>query len=203
MNSNSKFEVDSINKKNNDSNDNVIDNNNNFIDNNNNIIDNDNDNITNNDTTLTTNNSITSVISKEKVTDTLKNNLINEILPPKPEIFLSKSSSTELKKDDEKREIQFSESIQSQHDSLTNDLISTIQLIKRNNLNIQKQFKIDDEIISEASDLLVTNSDSMKREGKNLKTFSKSAWMNFWKMLMILLFVSFTFLFVYIFIRLT
>lgn len=129
-------------------------------------------------------------------------NLIDEILPPKPETVLSvpKFTKSEEPKHDT---LTFSEDIQSVHDSLTNDLIATVQLIKRNNLHIQKMVKEDDTIINEASGLLATNSETMHSEGKNLKSYSKKAWVSFWKMLGILMFVCFTFIFVYIFIRLT
>ena len=134
--------------------------------------------------------------------------MIDEILPEKPEMILlsvpkHSSSNTEKDKENPQESLAFSESIQSEHDNLTNELIATVQLIKRNNLHIQKMVKADDKVISEASGLLATNSDSMQREGKNLKSFSKTAWVSFWKMLLILLFVCFTFFFVYIFIRLT
>ena len=103
----------------------------------------------------------------------------------------------------EDKTLVFSEEIQNEHDNLTNELIATVQLIKRNNLHIQKMVKSDDKIISKASGLLGTNSDSIQREGKNLKSYSKTAWVSFWKMLLILLFVFFAFIFAYIFIRLT
>ncbi len=120
------------------------------------------------------------------------------ILPPKLEtISFSKESSAE------KESLTFSEEIQSTHDNLTNELISTVQLIKRNNLHIQKMVKSDDKVISEATGLLATNSDTMQREGRNLKSYSKTAWVSFWKMLLILFFVCISFIFIYIFIRLT
>lgn len=120
------------------------------------------------------------------------------ILPPKPEI-IPKS----LPKPAEQESLVFSEEIQSEHDNLTTELIATVQLIKRNNLHIQKIVKSDDKIITEATGLLATNSDTMQREGKNLKSYSKTAWVSFWKMFLILLFVCVLFIFVYIFIRLT
>jgi hypothetical protein len=129
---------------------------------------------------------------------------IDEILPMKPETsFLTVPKAENKQKDSSESSLVFSESVQSEHDNLTNELIATVQLIKRNNLHIQKMVKGDDKIISEASSLLATNSDSMQREGKNLKSFSKTAWVSFWKMLLILLFVCFSFFFVYIFIRIT
>jgi len=132
-------------------------------------------------------------------------NLINEILPPKPETLLSLPKPTKSPSETQSKDslIFFSNDIQSEHDNLTNELIATVQLIKRNNLNIQKMVKSDDKIITEATGLLATNSDSMQKEGKNLKSYSKTAWVSFWKMLGILFFVCFTFIFVYIFIRLT
>lgn len=131
--------------------------------------------------------------------------LIDEILPPKPETLLSVPKFTKEAQEEEKPKdsLVFSEEIQSVHDSLTNDLIATVQLIKRNNLHIQKMVKEDDKIINEASGLLATNSETMQKQGKHLKSYSKKAWVSFWKMLLILMFVCFTFIFVYIFIRLT
>lgn len=131
------------------------------------------------------------------------NTLINEILPPKPETLLSLPKPSKSPSPQEKDSLIFSEEIQTEHNTLTDELIATVQLIKRNNLHIQKMVKSDDKIITEATGLLATNSDSMQKEGKNLKSYSKKAWVSFWKMLAILLFVCFTFIFVYIFIRLT
>lgn len=142
-----------------------------------------------------------------------KEALLDEILPTKPEnMNLStlqlpekkkKNKQQEQESDKKSSQIQFSDSVQSDHDTLTSELISTIQLIKRNNLHLRKVVQSDDKIISEASGLLATNSDSLKREGNNLKKFSKSAWMTFWKSFLILIFLMITFLFVYIFIRIT
>lgn len=131
-----------------------------------------------------------------------QNSLINEILPPKPETLLSLPKSTKSPSS-ETDALTFSNEIQSEHDNLTNELIATVQLIKRNNLHIQKMVKSDDKIITEATGLLATNSDAMQKEGRNLKSYSKTAWVSFWKMLGILFLVCFTFIFVYIFIRLT
>ena len=151
------------------------------------------------------NNNQTSSSSAEAEDENLKE-IINEIfiLPPKPEISSLSIPKTQTQTQTQKNDtLTFSEDIQSVHDSLTNDLIATVQLIKRNNLHIQKMVKEDDKIINQAAGLLVTNSDTMQKEGKNLKSYSKKAWVSFWKMLLILLFVCFTFIFVYIFIRLT
>ena len=140
-------------------------------------------------------------------TDTCNNTqtLLTDILPPKPENSLlslpkSKESASSPKSIES---LVFSEEIQSKHDNLTNELIATVQLIKRNNLNVQKMVKSDEKIISEATGLLATNSDSMQKQSKNLNSYSKKAWVSFWKMILILLFVSLAFVFVYIFIRLT
>ena len=43
-----------------------------------------------------------------------------------------------INKDKDSDTLVFSEEIQSQHDNLTSELIATVQLIKRNNLHIQK-----------------------------------------------------------------
>ena len=126
---------------------------------------------------------------------------LDEILPSKPESLLIVPKAS--KPESPKESIVFSEEIQSGHDHLTNELIATVQLIKRNNLHIQKMVKEDDQVISKASGLLATNADTMQKQGQNLKKYSKKAWMSFWNMLLILLFVCFTFIFVYIFIRLT
>ena len=135
---------------------------------------------------------------------TAHNNLIDEILPPKPETLLSLPKSLKSPSESSAKDtLVFSEDIQNDHNNLTNELIATVQLIKRNNLHIQNIVKSDDKIITQATGLLATNSDSMQKEGKNLKSYSKTAWVSFWKMLGIMLFVCFTFIFVYIFIRLT
>lgn len=130
-------------------------------------------------------------------------NLIDEILPPKPETSLSLPKPSKSQPNENEQSLVFSEEIQNEHDTLTNELIATVQLIKRNNLHIRKMVKSDDKIITDATGLLATNSDAMQKEGKNLKSFSKTAWVSFWRMLGILFFVCFTFIFVYIFIRLT
>lgn len=138
---------------------------------------------------------------------------LKDILPPKPEtkntlLSLPKSKSKESTSSSSSPKstnetLVFSEEIQSKHDDLTNELIATVQLIKRNNLHIQKIVKSDEKIITEATGLLATNSDSMQKESKNLKSYSKKAWVSFWKMILILLFTCMAFIFVYIFIRLT
>lgn len=129
---------------------------------------------------------------------------LDEILPAKPETLLTVPKAVVTSKPESPKEsIIFSDEIQGEHDHLTNELIATVQLIKRNNLHIQKMVKEDDKVISEASGLLATNSDTMQKQGQNLKKYSKKAWMSFWNMLLILVFVCFTFIFVYIFIRLT
>lgn len=128
---------------------------------------------------------------------------LDEILPAKPETLMSVPKSGSSKPESPKESIVFSEEVQSEHDHLTNELIATVQLIKRNNLHIQKMVKEDEKVITEASGLLATNADTMQKQGQNLKKYSKKAWVGFWKMLLILFFVCFTFLFVYIFIRLT
>lgn len=131
---------------------------------------------------------------------------LNDILPPKPEnplLSLPKSKSKEGKSPESPDTLVFSEEIQSKHDNLTNELIATVQLIKRNNLHIQKTVKSDEKVISEATGLLATNSESMQKESKNLKSYSKKAWVSFWKMIIILLFICLAFIFIYIFIRLT
>jgi hypothetical protein len=130
-------------------------------------------------------------------------NLIDEILPPKPETFLSLPKPSKSQPNENEQSLVFSEEIQNEHDTLTNELIATVQLIKRNNLHIRKMVKSDDKIITDATGLLATNSDAIQKEGKNLKSFSKTAWVSFWRMLGILFFVCFTFISVYIFIRLT
>ena len=129
--------------------------------------------------------------------------VLNDILPPKPENSLLSIRKPPKTDDPDTSSLVFSEEIQSQHDNLTNELIATVQLIKRNNLHIQKIVKSDEKVINEATGLLATNSDAMKREGKHLNSYSKKAWVSFWKMILILLFVCLAFIFVYIFIRLT
>lgn len=128
---------------------------------------------------------------------------INDILPPKPENPLLSIPKSPINKDKDSDTLVFSEEIQNQHDNLTSELIATVQLIKRNNLHIQKMVKSDENVINEATGLLATNSDAMQKESKNLKSYSKKAWVSFWKMILILMFVSLSFIFVYIFIRLT
>lgn len=128
---------------------------------------------------------------------------LNDILPPKPENPLLSIPKSPINKDKDSDTLVFSEEIQSQHDNLTSELIATVQLIKRNNLHIQKMVKSDEKVINEATGLLATNADAMQKESKNLKSYSKKAWVSFWKMILILMFVSLSFIFVYIFIRLT
>lgn len=145
-------------------------------------------------------------VEKEHVPVSRTAATLNDILPPKPEnslLSLPKSKSKEGESPESPDTLVFSEEIQSKHDNLTNELIATVQLIKRNNLHIQKTVKSDEKVISEATGLLATNSESMQKESRNLKSYSKTAWVSFWKMILILLFICLAFIFVYIFIRLT
>lgn len=149
-----------------------------------------------------TDNTLKEICSSATVNET-KGVSLNDILPPKPENPLLSIPKSPINKDKDSDTLVFSEEIQSQHDNLTSELIATVQLIKRNNLHIQKMVKSDEKVINEATGLLATNSDAMQKENKNLKSYSKKAWVSFWKMILILMFVSLSFIFVYIFIRLT
>ncbi len=131
---------------------------------------------------------------------------VREILPEKPKSDFLNIPSTlpkATKKPGESASLQFSDSMQSEHDSLTGELIQTIRLIRRNNLHLRDMVKADDQVIEEATTLLTGNTDKLHREGRNLKEYSKSVWMTTWRMFSLMALAVILFLFAYLFIRLT
>lgn len=111
--------------------------------------------------------------------------------------------SASVKDKNSAAQLRFSDATQSEHDSLTGELIETLQLIKRNNLRLRHHIKADDTKIDEAASLLATNSDALQRTGRNLQSFSKKSWMTTWRMLGLMLLTVAVFLAMYIFIRFT
>ena len=140
-------------------------------------------------------------LTKEKSKENM--DFVEEILPKK--LDLPKPAPVPSTKSEPKESgtIKFSETIQSDHDSLTNDLISTVRLIKRNNLALRQIVQDDDKALDETALLLADNSGKMGREGGNLKKYSRSAWSTTWKLLGLMLVVMVTFLFMYLFIKVT
>ena len=130
---------------------------------------------------------------------------VNELLPEKPKSDFLNIPSTLPKsaKQGEKSSLQFSDSIQSEHDSLTEELIQTVRLIRRNNLHLRDMVKADDQVLDEATTLLSGNADKIQSEGRKLKNYSRTVWMTTWRMLSLMFFAVLLFLFAYLFIRLT
>lgn len=129
-----------------------------------------------------------------------------EILTEKPKSdFLNIPSSLPkaVKSSGNQSTLQFSDSMQAQHDSLTEELIQTVQLIRRNNIHLRDMVKADDQVIEEATTLLTGNTDKINREGRKLKEYSRTVWMTTWRMLSLMFTAVFVFLLAYLFIRLT
>ena len=127
---------------------------------------------------------------------------IDQILPEKPKSDFLNIPST-LPKQKDTAQLRFADSIQADHDSLTEELIQTVRLIRRNNIQLRDIVKSDDGVIEEATSLLSGNTQAMERESKNLKNYSENAWMTTWRILSLIFFVFVIFLFGYLFIRLT
>jgi hypothetical protein len=133
--------------------------------------------------------------------------VIDDILPAKSAEKLNSSLTSAKTADSPSKSdsgsIRFSAAVQSEHDQLTDELIQTVRLIKRNNIHLRSVVTADDAKISEASSLLATNTDSLKHQSKNMKAYSSEAWSSTWRMLMLMFGVVVVFLFMYAFIRLT
>ncbi len=130
---------------------------------------------------------------------------IKEILPenPKSDFLNIPSVLPKSAKQPQNSSLHFSDSLQAEHDSLTEELIQTVQLVRRNNIHLRDMVKADDQILEEATTLLTGNTDKIQREGRNLKEYSKTVWMTTWRMLSLMFFAVILFLFAYLFIRFT
>ncbi len=143
---------------------------------------------------------------QQEVTKAEDNKKLIKIQRPKLKVEVKEKENLKDPKFHDKSKndgIKFSEEIQSDHDKLTNQLIETVKLIKRNNISLQQVVKNDDKIIEEASNLLTFNSEKLNLQGKTLKNYSRKSWATTWFLIFLMFFMLFIFLFMYIFIRFT
>lgn len=144
-------------------------------------------------------------VAPSLATASINTEILSEIMPSQnaPKSPITTAAAAASQESSKAAGLRFSDTLQQEHDQLTNELVDTIRLIKRNNLHLRNIIISDDATINEASSLLANNTDSLQREGKNLQSYSRQAWSSAWRMLGYLFLVILVFLFMYIFIRFT